>query len=104
MVDRRATSQLRAPMTHDREQQTVTEPPRPAAKTTPPPAPQLALLQLQRSAGNQAVTKLLRLEENAPTTRDGVAAAAETIATYFINAPTSARREQLLTTLLQNRD
>ncbi|MDA0137902.1 hypothetical protein [Solirubrobacter deserti] len=88
-------------MIHDREEQTQQL--RSPAQAAPSPTPHRALLALQQSAGNQAVAKLLRLETT-PTARDGVAAAAETIATYFINAPTSARREQLLQTLLQNRD
>ena len=88
-------------MNHERDEQTATESPRP--KAAPPPRPLHPLLALQQSAGNQAVTKLLRLE-TPPSARDGVSGAVDTIAEYFRNPPNADRRERLLSTLLQNRD
>ena len=60
------------------------------------------VLALQRSAGNQAVRKLLRVDT--PTTRSGVSSASYTIADYFVNAQTAPKREEALRALLLNHD
>jgi hypothetical protein len=107
-------------VTHDvgeaRAPEPPADPPAPAPSAAPVAAPALtpaartpaAVLALQRTVGNAAVTKILREPTaTAPgqkTSRDNISAAAETIAEYFINAKSAPKREALLTTLLVNHD
>ena len=96
-------------MTHERGEARSPEPsPEAPVQAAPGLAPAGAemtpvrVLALQRSAGNQAVRKLLRVDT--PTTRSGVSSAAYTIADYFVNAQTASKREEALRALLLNHD
>jgi hypothetical protein len=80
-----------------------------SAPTGLPPNSAAEVLSLQRTHGNAAVTLLMRdptpeATATPRTDRDNVSAAAETIADYFINAPTAQKRERVLSTLLLNHD